>query len=129
MSEKVYVIANFEINDAENFRNQEKGFFGILKKHGGEFITFDDTPEKIEGEDLKGRVAMWTFNSKDEFNNWYNDEEYQKLLPQTPVRSKLSKDRPHRSPFPDLRSTTFPRVRNPESGSFLAGARRYPQRS
>ena len=75
MSEKVYVIANFEISNSEEFRNYEKGFFGILKKHGGEFITFDDTPEKIEGEGLKGRVAMWTFNSKDEFDSWYNDEE------------------------------------------------------
>ena len=73
MSSKVYVIANFEIKDTKNFRNYEKGFFGILKKHGGEFITFDDAPEKIEGEGLKGRVAMWTFNSKDEFDKWYND--------------------------------------------------------
>ncbi len=48
MSEKVYVIANFEINNPEEFRNYEKGFFGILKKHGGEFITFDDAPDKIE---------------------------------------------------------------------------------
>ena len=79
MSSKVYVIANFEIKDTDNFRNYEKGFFGILKKHGGEFITFDDSPEKIEGEGLKGRVAMWTFNSKDEFDKWYNDEDYQKL--------------------------------------------------
>ena len=67
MSEKVYVIANFEINNPEEFRNYEKGFFGILKKHGGEFITFDDAPDKIEGKGLSGRVAMWTFNSKDEF--------------------------------------------------------------
>ena len=29
MSEKVYVIANFEINNPEEFRNYEKGFFGI----------------------------------------------------------------------------------------------------
>ena len=79
MSEKVYVIANFEINNPEEFRNYVKGFFGILKKHGGEFITFDDAPDKIEGKGLSGRVAMWTFNSKDEFDNWYNDEEYQKL--------------------------------------------------
>ena len=79
MSSKVYVIANFEIKDTDNFLNYEKGFFGILKKHGGEFITFDDAPEKIEGECLKGRVAMWTFNSKDEFDKWYNDEEYQNL--------------------------------------------------
>ena len=39
MSDKVYVIANFEIKDAENFRNYEKSFFGILKKHGGEIYN------------------------------------------------------------------------------------------
>ena len=36
MSEKVYVIANFEINNPEEFRNYEKGFFGILKQNSKE---------------------------------------------------------------------------------------------
>ena len=39
---KVYMIANLQIHDADNYRNYEKGFFPILKKHGGEFITYDD---------------------------------------------------------------------------------------
>ena len=38
---KVYMIANLQIHDADNYRNYEKGFFPILKKHGGEFITYD----------------------------------------------------------------------------------------
>ena len=42
MSEKVYMIANLNIEDKETYLRYEKGFFPILKKHGGEFITFDD---------------------------------------------------------------------------------------
>ena len=37
-----FVIANFTIHDADTYRIYEKGFFPILKKHGGTFHTYDD---------------------------------------------------------------------------------------
>ena len=46
---KVYMIANITIEDADEYRKYEKGFFPILKKHGGEFVTFDDSMEHFEG--------------------------------------------------------------------------------
>ena len=56
---KVYMIANLQIHDADNYRNYEKGFFPILKKHGGEFITYDDNIINVEGDnDVKGRVIF-----------------------------------------------------------------------
>ena len=30
------MVANLQIHDAERYREYEKGFFPILKKHGGE---------------------------------------------------------------------------------------------
>ena len=39
---RVYIIANLQIHDADRYREYEKGFFPILKKYEGEFITFDD---------------------------------------------------------------------------------------
>ena len=36
------MVANFEIEDAETYRVYEKGFFPILKRHGGKFVTYDD---------------------------------------------------------------------------------------
>ena len=45
---KVYLIANLQIHDADRYREYEKGFFPILKKHGGEFITFDDNIINVE---------------------------------------------------------------------------------
>ena len=45
---EVYMVANLEIEDADSYRNYERGFFPILKKHGGRFVTFDDTVEHLE---------------------------------------------------------------------------------
>ena len=49
MTDKVYMLVNINIEDKETYLNYEKGFFPILKKHGGEFITFDDEIEHLEG--------------------------------------------------------------------------------
>ena len=76
----VYMIANLTVNDADEYRKYEKGFFPILKKFGGEFITFDDNHETLEGIDpLEGRVIIFKFPSENAAKNWYNDAEYQAL--------------------------------------------------
>ena len=38
----VYMIVNLQINDSDEYKVYEKGFFPFLKKHNGSFITFDD---------------------------------------------------------------------------------------
>ena len=38
----------FVVDDADTYRIYEKGFFPILKRHGGEFFTYDDIFEKID---------------------------------------------------------------------------------
>jgi uncharacterized protein (DUF1330 family) len=76
----VYVIANFEIKDTETYRSYEKGFFRILWKHGGQFITYDDATVNFEGyEPLTGRVVIFTFPSEDAARGWYTDPSYQAL--------------------------------------------------
>ena len=68
---KVYMIANLQIHDAENYRNYEKGFFPILKKHGGEFITYDDNIINVEGDnDVKGRVIIFSFPNEEAADKW-----------------------------------------------------------
>ena len=64
----VYVVVNLTINDADEYRIYEKGFFPILKKHNGSFITFDDSPECLEGEQPTqfDRVIIFSFPSEQE---------------------------------------------------------------
>lgn len=76
----MYVIANFDIHDAETYRTYEKGFFPLLKKHKGEFFTFDDNTVTFEGSDPRtGRVVMFRFPSEEAARTWYYDPEYQAL--------------------------------------------------
>lgn len=76
----VYMIANFEIHDSEVYRAYEKGFFPMLKRHGGEFMTFDDNPDTLEGDaSLGGRVVVLRFPNEEAARNWYADPDYQAL--------------------------------------------------
>ena len=76
----VYVIANLVVRDADEYRKYEKGFFPILKRFGGEFITFDDKHKNLEGDSpLEGRVIIFKFPSEEAAQQWYDDDEYQAL--------------------------------------------------
>ena len=77
---EIIAIANLEITDADEYRKYEKGFFSILKKYNGSFITYDDAPEHKEGDiPLKGRVILFGFLTQEDASNWFNDPEYQEL--------------------------------------------------
>ena len=77
----VYMIVNLKINDPDQYRIYEKGFFPFLKKHNGSFITFDDSPECLEGEKPMqfDRVIIFSFASEKDANYWWNDDGYQEL--------------------------------------------------
>ena len=71
---KVYMIANLQIHDADKYREYEKGFFPLLKKHSGEFITYDDNITHVEGENpMEGRVILFSFPSEQHAIDWYSD--------------------------------------------------------
>ena len=76
-----YMIVNIQINDPDEYKIYEKGFFPYLKKHNGSFITFDDTPQCLEGETPKqfDRVVLFSFPSEQDADNWWADKGYQEL--------------------------------------------------
>jgi uncharacterized protein (DUF1330 family) len=74
------MIANFQINDANTYRNYEKGFFPILKRHDGAFFTYDDNSETLEGVSPRtGRIVIFKFPSEEKARAWWADPEYQAL--------------------------------------------------
>lgn len=76
----VYMVVNLSVTDADTYRQYEKGFFGFLKKYDGEFLTFDDNPETLEGESPRsGRMIIFKFPSEQAAKDWYADAEYQAL--------------------------------------------------
>lgn len=76
----VYVVANFHIEDATEYRKYEKGFFPILKKYGGSFFTYDDSAFTFEGlKPRSGRMVLFTFPSEQAAREWYEDPDYQAI--------------------------------------------------
>lgn len=76
----VYIIVNLHVTDADEYRKYEKGFFQILKKYGGEFITYDDQPIHLEGDSPRsGRIIIFKFPSEKAAQDWYADADYQAI--------------------------------------------------
>ena len=76
----VYMIANLVPHDKAEYLIYEKGFFPLLKKHGGSFVTFDDNIKHMEGtEPRPGRIVIFQFPSEAAAEAWYNDSDYQAL--------------------------------------------------
>jgi uncharacterized protein (DUF1330 family) len=75
-----YIVANFVVDDAATYRIYEKGFFSILKRHGGEFFTFDDESDTLEGASpIEGRIVIFKFPNEEAARAWYSDPDYQAI--------------------------------------------------
>ncbi|MFT4655933.1 MAG: hypothetical protein ACJAXA_000194 [Candidatus Aldehydirespiratoraceae bacterium] len=79
MSAPVHFIAHFTVDDVAKYRVYEKGFFPILKAHGGKFVTYDDDVTVLEGERAPGRTVVIQFESEDALMVWWNSPEYVEL--------------------------------------------------
>ena len=75
----VRFVAHFQIDDPERYRVYEKGFFPILKAHGGRFVTYDDAPVLLEGSREDGRTVLIDFDSEEHLLAWWNSPEYREL--------------------------------------------------
>jgi Domain of unknown function (DUF1330) len=57
----VYMVVNLHVTDAPTYRQYEKGFFPLLKRYGGEFVTYDDAALTLEGS--SPRTGRRSFSS------------------------------------------------------------------
>ena len=77
---EVYMIINLIVTDAATYRIYEKGFFPLLKKYQGEFVTYDDHPLNLEGNSPRqGRMIIFKFPSEQLAKEWFADPDYQAL--------------------------------------------------
>ena len=65
----VYMIANLVIQDADTYRKYEKGFFPLLKKYEGSFITYDDNIETLGCKKGVKRKILTYLSSKETILN------------------------------------------------------------
>jgi uncharacterized protein (DUF1330 family) len=86
----VYMVVNLKITEKDSYRTYEKGFFPLLKKYNGQFITFDDNPETFEGDSPReDRVIIFQFPNEETAKAWYADADYQALSEHRRVGTEL----------------------------------------
>lgn len=90
MPTPAYILANLVVQDPAQYRTYEKGIFPILKRFNGELVTYDDTPDTLEGDSPRpGRVILLRFPSEEQARAWYTDPGYQKLSGHRRAGTKL----------------------------------------
>jgi len=84
----VYLIAQIEITDREEYSTYEAGFLDIFAKYRGELVAIDEQPRTLEGEWPYTRTVLMRFPDEAEADRWYGSAEYQALAQHRIAASK-----------------------------------------
>jgi len=75
-----YFIAQIKINDEIEYQKYIDKAGSVFKKHNGEYLSIDNEPVTLEGKWDYTRTVLIKFESKKDFEDWYNSAEYKEIL-------------------------------------------------
>ena len=75
-----YFIAQIRIKDEIEYQKYIDKAGDIFKKYNGTYLSVDNEPVILEGKWDYTRTVLIEFNSKIDFENWYNSKEYKEIL-------------------------------------------------
>jgi len=75
-----YFIAQIKIKDEIEYQKYLDNAGEIFKKYNGKYLAVDNNPQILEGKWNYTRTVIIEFKNKNDFNNWYNSNDYQKIL-------------------------------------------------
>jgi uncharacterized protein (DUF1330 family) len=75
-----YFVAHIKINDEIEYQKYIDKAGSVFKKYNGKYLSVDNSPIILEGKWNYTRAVLIEFNSKEDFENWYNSDEYKEIL-------------------------------------------------
>lgn len=75
-----YFIANIRIHDPAEYQLYINEAEQVFSKFKGEYLAVDNDPELLEGNWDYTRTVIIRFDSKENFEDWYNSEAYQRIV-------------------------------------------------
>jgi uncharacterized protein (DUF1330 family) len=75
-----YFAANIRIHDEEEYKKYLERAGEIFNKYKGSYLAIDDHPLTLEGNWEYTRVVLIRFDSRPDFDAWYQSAEYQEIL-------------------------------------------------
>lgn len=70
-----YVLASYDIDDADGYQAYISGVIPLLGKHKAELLTAEHDARKLEGE-KRGTYILLKFESEEAALAWYEDPAY-----------------------------------------------------
>ena len=74
-----YVVANYQVTNAEAYADYPPAVVKTLLKHGAEILAADYESERLEGDTSVVTIVL-KFQTKDSARAWYNSPEYQEII-------------------------------------------------
>lgn len=75
-----YFIAQYVVNDADQYRQYQKGAGPTIAEHGGEVVVFDVGAETVEGSPPGPQTVVLKFPDTEAAKAWYNSDGYQAVV-------------------------------------------------
>jgi uncharacterized protein (DUF1330 family) len=75
-----YFSAQIRIQNPGEYEKYLENFDEIFSQYKGEYLAIDESPALLEGEWNYTKSVLIKFNSKQDFEEWYYSNEYQKIL-------------------------------------------------
>ena len=82
------MVAMINIEDEQGYLEYQNVVLPMFLEMGIEVLAVDDSPKAIEGETRDQRMVVIKFESDEAFYNWYDSQEYKKILPIRLANSK-----------------------------------------
>jgi len=75
-----YFIAQIRIKDEIEYQKYIDKAGDIFRKYNGKYLSVDNEPIILEGKWDYTRTVLIEFKSRKDFDDWYNSDEYKKIL-------------------------------------------------
>lgn len=75
-----YFIAQIKIKDSDEYQKYLDKFDDIFSRYKGEYLAIDESPVLLEGDWNYTKSVLIKFKSKQDFEDWYYSDDYQKIL-------------------------------------------------
>lgn len=75
----VYILAQIQIHDRDEYDKYSEGFLDVFAGFGGELLVVSENPVVVEGEWPYTRTVVLRFPSAEEAQRWYDSPEYQAI--------------------------------------------------
>lgn len=76
----VYFMASISILDKYQYNKYLEQVDEVFGRYRGTYLAVDDHPVVLEGKWESERAVLIRFETKEDFEQWYQSEEYQLIL-------------------------------------------------